>query len=266
MATDLGWTSGHTSSTDITIISILFLVVYITLYALCTTCFRKTPECPEEKEKPSSLSLSVNREDQRSRNRTTSNVDVLSSTAHSDVPQVPAGPHHQDHNVVYNQQTNINSHNRGQQDKTVWECVTPPPEDISSVFTETVSEEHPYECIDNLRVSGPSSPSFCDEADEEQWESESPYHMVTEWTETADDYDLSTLLSGTDSENELKFIFPPLPAVPDEKINTNRTALYAEVNWKNKSRRSTEEAPVEQDTVVPDEEEAPPPVPEKIFD
>ncbi|KAF4070984.1 hypothetical protein AMELA_G00279660 [Ameiurus melas] len=46
MAADLGWMSGHTYSLDITIISIFFLVVYITLYTLCTTCYSGTPECP----------------------------------------------------------------------------------------------------------------------------------------------------------------------------------------------------------------------------
>ncbi|XP_026802626.3 uncharacterized protein LOC113546789 [Pangasianodon hypophthalmus] len=329
MAADLGWMSGHTSSLDITIISILFLIGYIALYTLCTTCFSETPECPEEKEIPSSLSLSVNLGDHQ---RTMNNVDVLSSMAHSSMPQVPAGPQHKNHTIVYSQQTNIYSHNRAKSDsyfsqqmtpripdtpafsvrstgavspglpalppippifylttvqmeppkesssgqqpktvKTVWDFVTLPEDqpNMNSGFTEIDSEEHPYACLDNVRVSGPSSPSHCDEADEDRWESESPYHMVTEWIEPTPTCDLATLLPVTDSEKaeELEFLFPPLPAVQDDQplINTDRTAIYAAVNRKNKSQKSNKEAPVVQDTMVLDEDEAPP-VPEKIFD
>ncbi|XP_047657340.1 uncharacterized protein LOC125138947 isoform X2 [Tachysurus fulvidraco] len=155
------------------------------------------------------------------------------------------------------------SRQRLETDKSVWECVTPPPEDINSVFMEAVSEEHPYECIDNVRVNGPSP---CDKDVEERWESGSPYHTVAEWTEPIATHDSPTLLPVTDCDKaELKFIFPPLPAIHDEKMNTDRTAIYAEVNLKNKSRKSTEEAPVVQDTAVLDEDEAPP-LPFKLFD
>ncbi|KAK2863834.1 hypothetical protein Q7C36_002988 [Tachysurus vachellii] len=299
MATDLGWMSGHTSSIDNTIISILFLIVYVILYTLCSTCFSETPECPEEKENPSSLSLSVNLEDHWSTNRTTSNVDAKSDSYFSreTTPRIPDTPEFSLRStgstspelpalppippLFYFSAVQLeppmvsasssfyssSSRQRLETDKSVWECVTPPPEDINSVFMETVSEEHPYECIDNVRVSGPSSSSPCDEDVEERWENGSPYHTVAEWTDPIATYDLATPLPVTDGKKaeELKFIFPPLPAIHDEKMNTDRTALYAEVNLKNKSRKSTEEAPVVQDTVVSDEDEAPP-LPIKIFD
>lgn len=157
----------------------------------------------------------------------------------------------------------------GQQTKTV---KNPPPEDqtnMNSGFPGTVSEDHPYACIDNVSVNGPSSPSPCDEADEDQWESESPYHMVTEWTEPITTSDLATFFPVTDSKKveELGFLFPPLPAVQGDQplINTDRTSIYAVVHRNTKSQKSIEGAPVVQDTKVLDEDEAPP-VPEKIFD
>ncbi|KAF4070983.1 hypothetical protein AMELA_G00279650 [Ameiurus melas] len=150
--------------------------------------------------------------------------------------------------------------------KTVWDCATPPPEaqpNMNSGSTETVSEWYPYAFIDNVRVSGPSSPSAFDEVDEEQWESESPYYRVKEWTEHATTYDLTSV---TDSQKpeELEFNFPPLLGVPGDQplINTDRTAIYAVVNRKNKSIK---EAPVVPDMSVLDEDEAPP-IPEKTFD
>ncbi|XP_060773432.1 uncharacterized protein LOC132883614 isoform X1 [Neoarius graeffei] len=290
MAADLGLMSGHTSSLDITIISILFLIVYIALYTLCTTCFSATPECPEEKAIPSSLSLTVNPEDHWSTNRNMENVDAKSDSCFSQqmTPRIPDTPTFSVGSTgsvspglpalppvppifcltTFQVEPPMAS-SSGQQPKTV---KTPPPEDppnMNSGFSGAVSDEHPYACIDNVSVSGPSSPSLYDETHENQWESESPYHMVTEWTETANTCDLATFLPVTDSNKaqELRFIFPPLPAVQDGQsvINTDRTAIYAVVNRNTKSQKSIEEAPVEQDTKVLDENEAPP-VPEKIFD
>ncbi|XP_017310871.1 uncharacterized protein LOC108257523 [Ictalurus punctatus] len=287
MAADLGWMSGHTSSLDITIISIFFLVVYITLYTLCTTCYSGTPECPEEKELPSSLSLSVNLEDQWSTHRTMNNVDAKSDSYFSQqmTPRIPDTPTFSVKStgsfsarlpslppippVFYLTTLQVEPpmvSSSGQQPrtvKTVWDGATPPPEDqpnMNSGSTETVSEGYPYAFIDNVRVSGPSSPSAFDDAYEDQWERESPYYSVKEWTEHATTYDLTSV---TDSQKpeELKFNFPPLPGVPDDQvlINTDRTAIYAVVNRKNKSIK---EAPVVQDMMVLDEDEAPP-IPEK---
>lgn len=148
--------------------------------------------------------------------------------------------------------------------KTVWDSVTPSPEDqpgMNSRFTETVSEEHPYSCIDNVRDSEPSSPSPCDEAEEE---GESPYHTVTERTEPTATSDVTAFLPVTDGEKaeESKF-----PAVQDEQllINNDRAAIYAVVNRTNKSQKSIKEAPAVRDATVSDEDEAPP-VPKKTCD
>ncbi|TSN30231.1 hypothetical protein Baya_9460 [Bagarius yarrelli] len=299
MAVDPGWISGHTSSLDITIISILFLVIYITVYTLCTTCFSLTPECLKDKEDPSSLLLSV---------------------TCNDTPPAPAGPQHVNHTVLSIQKTNIYSHNRAKSDgyfsqqiparnsdtpkffvrstgsvpsllpalppvppvlyftrvqgelekvpsfssghdaktkTTVFKSVSPPTEDMKSVL----NEEHLYECIDNIRVNGPSLPPPTDKAEENWWETESPYDTVKEWTGPTATHDFATVI-----EEEIKFIFPPLPAVQDETSCPDRIVLYAEVNKKNKSQKSTEgQATIVGNNVVLDEDEAPP-IPDKIFD
>lgn len=152
-----------------------------------------------------------------------------------------------------------------QEPKTAWDRVTPPLEDQPSMNSGfTVMEEHPYACIDIVRDSEPSSPSPCDEAHGDRRESESPYHTVTEWTEPTTTTDLNTCLPVTDDEKTEVLEFP---ALQDARllINTDQTAIYAEVNRKSKTQKSIEEAPVVQDTMGLDEEEAPP-VPEKIFD
>lgn len=146
------------------------------------------------------------------------------------------------------------------------DSITLPPEDqpdIKSKATETVSEEHPYACIENMRNSEPSSPTPGDEADEDRWDSESPYHTVPECTKPTASSDITSFLPVTDSEQTEE---SDSPAVQDVQplIYTHRTAIYAAVNRKNKSQRSFK-APVEQNTALLGEDEAPP-VPEKIFD
>lgn len=148
----------------------------------------------------------------------------------------------------------------------MWDSVTAPPEDqsdMNSGFPETVTEEHPYACIDGVRVSEPSSASS-QRGGDGRWKSESPYHTVTEWTEPTASCEVDTALPVMDSEKaeELEF-----PAVQDDQpfIITDRTAIYAAVNRKNRSQKNNEETPVAQDTMVLDEDEAPP-VPDKTFD
>lgn len=147
------------------------------------------------------------------------------------------------------------------------DSITPPPEDQSDIkngFTETVSEEHPYACIDNVRDNEPSSPSPCDEADEGRQESESPYHTITEWREPTASSDVTSFLPVTNSE---KAEDSESPAVQDDQplLSTDGAAIYAAVNRKTKSQRGIQEAPVKQDTPLLGDDEAPP-VPQKTFD
>lgn len=121
---------------------------------------------------------------------------------------------------------------------------------MNSGFTETVNEEHPYACIDNVRVSEPSSPFRCDEADEE---SESPYHSVMEWTDHTTTSGLDTFLPEAEKPDKREF-----PVVQDDH------AIYAKVKKKNKSQKSIEKALQEIMALDEDKDEAPP-VPEKTF-
>ncbi|KAM9435775.1 uncharacterized protein Hap1MRO34_001835 [Clarias gariepinus] len=151
-----------------------------------------------------------------------------------------------------------------QQQPNTIKNITPPPEqqlNMNIGCTGTLSEEHPYACIGNVLFSGPSSPFPCNVADEKQWESESHYQMVTEYTESTTRDDLAILLPAIDSKKVEEFEFMDDQLV----ITTDKTAIYAAVNRKNKSQKSIKEGSVVQETMVLDEDEIPP-VPEKIFD
>ncbi|XP_036437306.1 uncharacterized protein LOC118815355 [Colossoma macropomum] len=117
MAPIFGWMSGSFSSFEITIASVLFIVVCITLCTLCTNCFSqssKTPQYSKEKETPSSNLPKERPEDQWSTNRTSGNQHALNSMPKRSVPQVPARPHTRSATMVQSQPPTVYTHNRAE--------------------------------------------------------------------------------------------------------------------------------------------------------
>ncbi|KAG9282654.1 hypothetical protein AMEX_G1343 [Astyanax mexicanus] len=105
MAAGLGWMSDPSSSLEITVISILFVAVCITLYTLCTSCYSyppKAPHYPAEKEIPSSFATNEKPEDHWSTNRTSGNEHV------------PDRPHTRSYTMVQPQLSTVYSHNRAE--------------------------------------------------------------------------------------------------------------------------------------------------------
>ncbi|KAI4877708.1 hypothetical protein NFI96_031897, partial [Prochilodus magdalenae] len=248
MAPGFGWISGSASSLEITIASILFVVVYITLCNLCIWCFRQSPakttHHPEEKEIPSSIVVKEKLDDQWSTNRTSGNEHASNSEPKSSAPPVPPRPHTRSHTMVQGQQPKVLSHNRGL----------------------VVSEEDPYETIGMVNVSEPSPPSSSNEAAKDQSENESLYQIIREPGEPTAGH-LSTSLTVLENEQteKLEKLSHPLPAEQDDQCltGTESAPIYAAVNWKSKSMKLAE-FPFSSDAAALDEddgtEEAAPPI------
>ncbi|KAL7872037.1 hypothetical protein SRHO_G00070200 [Serrasalmus rhombeus] len=345
MGPSFGWMSGSFSSFEITVVSVLFIAVCITLFTLCINCFSqssKTPQCSKEKETPSSNLSKERPEDQWSTNRTLGNEHALNSVPGGSVPQVPARLHTRSTTMVQRQLPTVYSHNRAESHGyftqgmmprlpdtpgmstgskasvfpripdpsllpstfhlprvQVEPTMQPPslqqPETVikdhdtrdredqsytSDMFTDhtysvpgsEASEEHPYECIGMVNVSEPSPLSSSDEATEDQFGSESPYQTMAEPGEPVAGYSSTSLTVLNNGQAEKPgTLFLSLPAAQDSQglTGSESTAVYAAVNWKNKTIKLVE-FPILPATLALDgddvTEEAAPPIPEKHFE
>ncbi|KAL7887990.1 hypothetical protein AOLI_G00029640 [Acnodon oligacanthus] len=114
---------------------------------------------------------------------------------------------------------------------------------IYSVPESEVSEEHPYESIGMANVSEPSPLSSSDEATEDQFGSESPYQTMAEPGEPAAGHSSTSLIVLDNGQAEKPgMLFLPLPAEQDSQSLTGSesAAVYAAVNWKNKTMKLAE--------------------------
>ncbi|XP_026088828.1 uncharacterized protein LOC113062944 [Carassius auratus] len=201
------WLSGCSSSLQISIVSALFIIIYVTVYNLCTSCF--------------SMSDSVSPRHLHRREKT----NIPSASRQDKLPEPQSVEYMPD-------AKDLTDH-------------------IYSLVENELNEENPYECI--------SEPPLQPPPDKADGENESPSQAMTK---PDDNHSVSALNKPVNKQA----VEQP-DALPQHLTDSEPTAVYAEVNWKTKSQKSS--TPLhETDTVVDMSDiakETVPPIPDKHF-
>ncbi|XP_065112125.2 membrane progestin receptor beta isoform X2 [Paramisgurnus dabryanus] len=274
----IGWVSGCSSSLQISIVSACFIIMYVTLYSLCASCYSDMRLSGQEKNKipfPQNKTPGVTELSCRNLNR----LEHGHSHGHfskelisppSQIPTVSMGtsdpqcvktlqlPFLPSEPLVYSEPLGLTPsfhHQECRNDTSISDEYMTTTEDLTdhtySLLDTGLNEENPYECINetpsllSVRPEGKSS-------------------LIMTKPAQLDVKDSGTVLSNPVNNHEMK---QPLALTVQSLTNSEPTDVYATVNWQTKTPKNPEAV---FDTYVVDDmidgtEEAVPPIPDKHF-